>query len=806
MTTHPTSESAWAGQWCWVQKHLSRPWNYYAYFRRRFTRSGKPQRAVVRVSADARYTLFVNGRRVHQGPARSYPRFQSYDTLELADWLQAGENTLCAVCHQFGVPTFQSVYRDISGFLLDGVVEIDGGGGEQVPLHTPGGWRCQPAQAWRKDVARLSVQLGFQEHFDADADPAGWMGPEYEASDEQGWREPWTIGPVGCHPWLSLEPRTVPLLADRLERPTAVLALFGGENARGYKIAADVYHLPLQEKHAKAKLALENPEAMLGEDAALTTVPPPPDGEYLLAVLDLGTYRTGHVRLEIAEAAGDEIIDILYSEMIDEKTKFPVIVGEGKPVGSEEAMADRYRCRAGAQTWEAFWPKGMRYLTLIFRNVEKPLKIGRVAVRVVQAGLEEAGAFTCSDERLNEIWKVGRHTQINCALDSFVDCPWREQAQWWGDARVQGRVTAYAFGDSTLLERGIRQMAQSQGPDGSLHSHPPADIPGHRLPDFMMVWVGTLWDHYWHTGQPGLLAECLPTLHRVFEFFAAHVGSEGLIGGFGAGWWLFLDWKPLFKGDYSAVFNLMYLQALRWAESICRVVGDEVGGARYGEQAAALAEAAERSFWDEQQKVWRDGWDAARQEPVESVSQHANALAILLGLKPQTHEHLAKEVLLKGARSRRGKVIEASPFFYAYVLESLATCGHRAEVVELIREKWGAMVEAGASTFWEGWDGAGSRCHAWSASPVYHLSQQILGVVPVEAGWKRVRVAPLPAGLEFARGVVPSPLGPIRVEWEMVEEDQLAVRVDIPEGMEGEFVGPLGETRALGAGGHEFHT
>ena len=69
-----------------------------------------------------------------------------------------------------------------------------------------------------------------------------------------------------------------------------------------------------------------------------------------------------------------------------------------------------------------------------------------------------------------------------------------------------------------------------------------------------------------------------------------------------------------------------------------------------------------------------------------------------------------------------------------------------------------------------------------------------------------MRIAPLIGNLEFARGAVPSPHGTIRVEWEKVGEDQLAVRVELPEGIDGEFVGPLGETRELESGASEFHT
>jgi hypothetical protein len=449
----------------------------------------------------------------------------------------------------------------------------------------------------------------------------------------------------------------------------------------------------------------------------------------------------------------------------------------------------------------------MQYVSLIFRNVEKPLKIRRVSVRQVHAAFDEIGRFECSDERLNEIWKTARWTQINCAFDSFVDCPWREQAGWWGDARVQSRVAMFAFGDTSLLERGIRLMARSQKPDGSLHSHPPADIPGHRLPDFMMTWVGSLWDYYFHTGTVDLLRQCLPVMHRVFEFFRQHEGEGGLIGNF-EGWWVFLDWQALYKQNYSGVLNLMYLQALRWAAAICQVVGDNTSASGYARRADALAGSVNKFFWDEKSKCWNDGYDPVKKEQVGQTSQHMNALAVLLSLHPETRHRIAREVLLKSANAKRPKALTASPFFYAYVLQAMCEAGLRAEAIDIIRDKWGWMLDQGATTFWEVWDTSEhlSRCHAWSASPLYLLTENVLGVTPVEPGWRRVRIAPVSNKLDFAKGVVPSPLGRIVVEWEKVGDDQLAVKVEIPQGMEADFVGPLGETRSLDAGTHEFNT
>ncbi len=269
-------QKQWTGKWCWTG-HVTHPWNQYVYFRRVVDVPGTPRRAIVRISADALYTLYVNGQRVHQGPARCFPGHQSYDTLDLTALFQSGQNVIAVIAHQFGVPTFQRVFRDANGFLLDGVIECDG---DSVPLHTPDRWVCKPATAWRKTVARQSIQLGFQEHFDADADPVDWMKPTYLAGEKEGWKAPWVCGPVGTHPWLLMEPRGVPLLADHIEPLTGVVAQFRGENPRGYKVVEDVYHLCVPGDFKKDNAALENPRAMLDDDDDVTTVPPAGRGVY----------------------------------------------------------------------------------------------------------------------------------------------------------------------------------------------------------------------------------------------------------------------------------------------------------------------------------------------------------------------------------------------------------------------------------------------------------------------------------------------------------------------------------------------
>jgi hypothetical protein len=763
--------STWNANWCWTTPRVLRPWNTYAFFRRTVDLPDRPTSAVVRVSADARYTLFVNGRRVHHGPARSFPHAQSYDTLDLADFLTGGLNSICAIVHQFGVPTAQSVYRDASGFLLDGVVETHAG---TFRIHTSDGWLCRRAAGWRQHVARFSADQGFQEHFDADADPADWTAPEFVASEEGGWKPPVVVAAAGGHPWVALHPRGAPLLVDELLPFAAMLAEFTGENARGYKVAEDVYHLPLQEARKKVKATFEAPEALLRDDDTVTTLPAPVDGHFHLAVFDLSQMRTGHIVIDV-DASGDEIIDILYLQEVD-KSSAPLLRPD-----EASSPADRYRCRPGVQRWESFSPRGFRYAALIFRNVEQPLRIRYVGLRTVQAAVDWSGELETSEAQLGAIYRAGVETLRACALDAYVDSPALTQSQQWFDAHLTSRAVLYAASDVSLLERGILQVAQSQGPDGSLHAHPPSDDPHARSPEAMCAWITSLWEQYQYTGHTHLLRDCQPTLDKLLDFLAN----------------TFPPLKDDAKVAATAWVSLLYLQALRHAASIYGVLALSAKSDPLLHKATALAQSIETTFWDPKAKAWKD--------PAADQTIVLSALALQLKLRPDPDSALAKELLHKPLMARRGKSL--SPALTAYALDALVQADCRSEALEIIQSRWGAMLDRGASTLWQHWDGAdGSRAAGAAASPVYLLPQLVLGVSPMSAGWKRLRIRPLVGALEFARGVVPSPLGLIRVEWEKVGEDQLAVRVELPDGMEAEFIGPLGETRALESGASEFHT
>jgi hypothetical protein len=82
-----------------------------------------------------------------------------------------------------------------------------------------------------------------------------------------------------------------------------------------------------------------------------------------------------------------------------------------------------------------------------------------------------------------------------------------------------------------------------------------------------------------------------------------------------------------------------------------------------------------------------------------------------------------------------------------------------------ILEPWRTFLAQHLTTWPEYPDPARSDSHAWSAWPAIDYVTTVLGVRPLAPGWPGVRLFPQTAGLDWAKGIAPSPAGLIQVEW-----------------------------------------
>ena len=170
-----------------------------------------------------------------------------------------------------------------------------------------------------------------------------------------------------------------------------------------------------------------------------------------------------------------------------------------------------------------------------------------------------------------------------------------------------------------------------------------------------------------------------------------------------------------------------------------------------------------------------------------------------------------------GGIADRSETLLASPgknistFGGAFVLDAMAELGKIPEGLQLIRTYWGAMIDRGATTFWEDFnldwlENSGrideltppgmrdlhadygnycykglrhSLCHGWASAPCFWLSETLSGIRFTRPGRSELTASPRLAGLEWMRIGVPTPRGTILVE----QEAGKAPEITVPEGV-----------------------
>jgi hypothetical protein len=363
-------------------------------------------------------------------------------------------------------------------------------------------------------------------------------------------------------------------------------------------------------------------------------------------------------------------------------------------------------------------------------------------------------------------------------LDAYVDTPWREQAQWWGDARVQAWNTFHLSGDARLFHRGIRQIGAQTTADGVTYGHAPTMAHNCVLPDFTLIWIITLWDYYWQTGDLELFKSQRPVIERALKYFEAHTGKHGLAE-YDSRYWLFLDWTDLFKEGAPTVYNLWLLIALEKLAELHRLTRNPAAANHCQRRATRLRQRL-RALVD-RRGLLRDGIDW-QGRIIKSTSPHAQVLALMTDLIPASSARM-EQFLVDYLRDESKHTAKPSAYWITYVYSILAERGHGAAVVEHIRPRWTPMIAYGSTfeVFSQSELFAASRSHAWSAHPLFHLMQIIGGVRQTAPAWREVSFAPVFHG-EHGGCTIPSPRGAISSTWRR-EGQTVQVELQLPRGV-----------------------
>lgn len=486
---------------------------------------------------------------------------------------------------------------------------------------------------------------------------------------------------------------------------------------------------------------------------------------------------------------------------------------------------------------------GFRYV-----RVERPglvLTPADITMQVVHTDLRTVGSFECSDPDLVRLYEVSDWSFRGNAVDVPTDCPTRERAGWTGDWQIFLPTATRLYDVDGFTRKWLKSVRDDQLDDGRIANMSPDNARLRVVPDPMSDmatgsagWGDAIvlvpWELYRTYGDRMVLGDCWEAMVRWIDFAlksaaekrhpsrversAEPLPHESYIwdGTFHFGEWCEptplnedgspgptmpdpMAWAMADKGEVGTAY--LY-RSLHTMAEVAKVIGRDQDSSHYATLARKVRRAWQREFLDKSART-------------TAGTQASYVRALAFDLVPEDHRSRATAHLVELIEAA-GNHLTTGFLSTADLLPVLADNGQTKAAHRLLLQRstpsWLGMLDRGATTIWEEWEGidrngnaSASLNHYSKGAVVKFLQTHTLGLrqAPDSVAWESFLVAPVvPEHLTWAKGHYDSPQGRIRVDWALSKEDAV-LRVSVPGGATGiVFWGE--ETHNVGPGNHTF--
>ena len=673
--------------------------NSWMNFRTEIELGSLPGQAMASIACDSKYWLWINGNQVvYEGQLKRGPTPEDsyYDEVDIAPFLQTGENTVAVLVWYFGKDGFSHNSSGEGGLVFQC---------EEIGLESDEKWMARLDPGFEHTAGpypnfRLSES---NIRFNARAGSFDWIQP---GASLQGFGNAIVLGEAESPPWNRLVKRPIPFWKD--------------------------YGLKEYENSDR--------------------IPAVSDGSEIVCELPYNCHISPYLEVEAPAGSLIGIQTDNYDYM-------------GLHVASVRA---EYVTREGLQQYESLgWMNGH----IVKYRIPKGVKIKALKYRETGFDCEFSGFFSCDDDFYNKLWEKANRTLYVTMRDTYMDCPERERAQWWGDLVNESGEAFYALSPvaATLTEKGILELIKWQREDGTIYSPVPQGNWGRELPGQMLASIGYFgfWNYYLNTGDKETIAEVYDGVKRYLDVW--QLKANGILVE-REGDWYWGDWGRLI--DKQLLFNAWYYLALKGYANMSEMLGKEQEHTRTRDEMAAFKESFNAVFWDGK------GYRTAAYEG--EYDDRAQALAVVSGLAEENKYPALLEIFKSS--------FLASPYMEKYVLEALFVMEEAEYGLERMKKRFWKMVEESEYTtlyenFGGGEDraGSGTNNHAWSGGGLTILSQYVCGLYPLEPAWKTFQVKPQPGFLKSASTGNETMAGRIDVKVEQ-DKSRLTINLSVPSG------------------------
>lgn len=389
---------------------------------------------------------------------------------------------------------------------------------------------------------------------------------------------------------------------------------------------------------------------------------------------------------------------------------------------------------------------------------------------------DQASTFESSDEVLNKVWELSRYSvKATTFAGVYVDGD-RERIPYEADAYLN-QLSHYATDNDVQMARDTFDHLMQYGTW-------PTEWAPHMVFMAYADWM--------HTGDLQWLAPRYESLKS--KLLLERAGKDGLIASNkrqreGAD---IVDWPRVERDDYvfteiNTVVNAFHLRVMYQMTELANVLGKNADAENFGNTVKASQQVFQETLFNPESGLYRDGVGT------NHSSLHANLFPLAFNLVPANNQsHIVGWLVERG--------MACSVYAAQYLLEGLFEYGADDAAIELMvapgDRSWRHMVESGTTITWEAWDVKYKPNldwnHAWGAAPANLLPRFVLGAQPLKPGWEKVRIKPMPGKLGHAKGKVPTPRGPIVIDW--TNSDSFSLSLTLPQNVTAKVELPAGPT------------
>ncbi|MFD3308621.1 family 78 glycoside hydrolase catalytic domain [Streptomyces sp. NPDC058656] len=517
-------------------------------------------------------------------------------------------------------------------------------------------------------------------------------------------------------------------------------------------------------------------------------------------VVDLGENTHGWVQLG-ATGAGSEVV-LTHGEALDRDGD--VTTDHLRPDMGSGVLLPFNQVDSVVTSGEdrAFEPRhtthGFQYIAV--DGLPGPLNPADVRGIEVRTDLLPTGTFRCSDRRIELLHEAAVRSWRSNACDVPTDCPQRERAGWTGDFQVFVSTAAFLDDIAGFSDKWLKDLAADQVPSGLVRNYAPC--PEAAVGDWegSSGWgdaaVSVPWQMWQSYRDRDLLARQYPSAVAWVEFAettartaraaertaanAEPLEHEQFLWDTGFHWgeWLEPGVEPAPGGEEAIVATAYFANSARLLAQTAQVLGKVDDVARWTELAENVARAWAIEFVGTDGRLARD-------------TQASYVRALGFGLIPQH--------LVRAAVDRLVELIKvdgthlATGFLSTRMLLPVLADNGRADVAfDLLFQdtspSWLTMIDRGATTIWEHWDGIdakgvpqGSLNHYSKGAVIAFLHRYVAGLRPLEShpGYERFVVEPvIDERLDWAEATLETPFGLVSSSWRR-GGDRVRVRYEV---------------------------